>query len=196
MPTSTETPTPAVAIVASAGGLAAISRVLAGLPDDLGAAVIVVMHLLPEHRSMLAQLLGRHTDLHVKTAETGDEIRPGWVYVGPPDVHVLVNGEGQLRLDTGPPLRHLRPSADRLLDSLANDYDGRCLAVILTGAGSDGASGALAVKTAGGRVVVQDPESSEYGGMPAAAIATGAADSVTSLEKIASVIREFAANRN
>lgn len=192
----TETPTPAVAIVASAGGLAAIGRVLSGLPDDLGAAVIVVMHLLPKHRSMLAQLLDRHTDLHVKTAESGDEIRPGWVYVGPPDVHVLVNGEGQLRLDDGPPLHHLRPSGDRLLDSLANDYDGRCLAVILTGAGSDGASGALAVKAAGGRVIVQDPELSEHGGMPTAAIATGAADSVTSLEMIASAIREFAASQN
>jgi two-component system chemotaxis response regulator CheB len=192
----TETRPTAVAIVASAGGLAAIGRVLEELPDDLDAAVIVVMHLLPEHRSVLPELLSRRTGMSVKVAETGDVIESGHVYVGPPDVHVVVDEEGKLRLDSGPPVHYVRPSADILLDSLAGVCDGNCVAVVLTGSGSDGADGARAVKVAGGRVVVQDPDSSEYGGMPRAAIAAGAADSVISLAEIAPAIVAYVAEMN
>jgi two-component system chemotaxis response regulator CheB len=185
-----------VALVASAGGLVAISRVLEGLPNDLDAAVIVVMHLLPEHRSVLPELLSRKTGLHVKVAETGDAIEPGHVYVGPPDFHLVVDGDGTLRLDSGPPVHHVRPSADMLLGSLAGSCDGKCVAVVLSGSGSDGADGARAVKFAGGRVLVQDPNSSEHGGMPRAAIAIGAADSVMSLGEIAPAIVAYVAEMN
>jgi len=185
-----------VALVASAGGLVAIGSVLAALPADFEAAVIVVMHLLPEHPSVLPELLSRKTGLHVKVAETGDAIEPGHVYVGPPDFHVVVDGDGRLRLDSGPPVHHVRPSADILLGSIAGACHGNCVAVVLTGSGTDGAEGARAVKCAGGRVFVQDPESSEHGGMPRAAIAAGAADSVMSLEEIAPAIVAYVAEMN
>jgi two-component system chemotaxis response regulator CheB len=196
MPSQPDNGTTAVAIVASAGGLTAISRVLGSLPDDLDAAVIVVMHLLPEHRSVLPHLLGRTTGMRVKPAENGDEIATGCVYVAPPDVHVILDSGGRLRLDTGPPVHYVRPSADVLLGSLAGSCDGNCLAVVLTGSGTDGAAGAKAVKLAGGHVLVQDPDSSEHGGMPRAAIAAGAADSVISLAEIAPAIVAYVAEMN
>jgi two-component system chemotaxis response regulator CheB len=181
----------AVAIVASAGGLDAIGRVLSSLEAGLRASVIVLVHLLPERRSMLPELLGRRTDLHVKQAEDGDVLEDGWVYVAGPDAHLVVTAEHRLRLDTGPPVHYARPAADVLLTSLAGAYDGSCLAVVLTGAGTDGADGARAVKAAGGRVVAQDRSSSEHFGMPGAAIATGSVDDVLSLPEIAPAISAF-----
>jgi two-component system chemotaxis response regulator CheB len=196
MPSRPEHTPTAVAIVASAGGLTAIGRVLEALPDDLHAAVIVVMHLLPEHRSMLSQLLDRKTDMRVKTAENGDEIAAGRVYVAPPDVHLILDSGGRLRLDTSPPVHYVRPSADVLLGSLAGACGGNCMAVVLTGTGTDGAAGAKAVKLAGGHVLVQDPDSSEHGGMPRAAIAAGAADSVISLGEVATAIVAYVSEMN
>jgi two-component system chemotaxis response regulator CheB len=181
----------AVAIVASAGGLDAIGRVLSSLEAGLRASVIVLVHLLPERRSMLPELLGRRTDLHVKQAEDGDVLEDGWVYVAGPDAHLVVTAEHRLRLDTGPPVHYARPAADVLLTSLAGAYGGSCLAVVLTGAGTDGADGARAVKAAGGRVVAQDRSSSEHFGMPGAAIATGSVDDVLSLSEIAPAISAF-----
>ncbi len=183
-----------VALVASAGGLTAISQVLQGLPDDLDAAVVIVMHLLPEHRSALAQIFGRSTGLEVKTAENDDEVGPGRVYVAPPDVHLVIDAGGRVRLDTGPPVHYVRPAADILLESLAGSCAGNCLAVVLSGSGSDGATGAKAVRTSGGRVIVQDPDSSEHGGMPRAAVAADAADSVLPLPEIAPAIVAYVAD--
>lgn len=187
--------TTTIALVGSAGGLAAISRVLSALPDDLEAAVIVVMHLLPDRPSNLPDVLRRQTGMRVKAAETDDLVEPGCVFVAPPDAHLVLGPAGRLRLDAGPPVHHVRPAADILLDSLAAFDAGNALAVILSGSGSDGAGGAAAVKAAGGRVVVQDPATSEHAGMPAAAVATGAADDVVPLAEIAPVIRAFVAER-
>ncbi len=183
-------------MVASAGGLAAISRVLEALPDDLNAAVIVVMHLLPEHRSALSEIFRRSTGMPVKTAENGDEIKASCVYVAPPDVHLIMDSGGRLRLDSGPPVHYVRPAADILLASVAGACAGNCLAVVLSGSGTDGAAGAKAVKISGGRVIVQDPDSSEHGGMPRAAIAAGAADRVISLIDIAPAIVAYVAEMN
>src|SRR5438270_9959584 len=181
----------AVALVASAGGLDAITRVLGALDAGLGAPIIVLVHLLPERRSLLPELLARRTDLNVKQAEDGDVLEDGWVYVAAPNLHLLVTAEHGLRLDDGPPVHHARPAADILLESLADVYDGNCLAVVLTGAGTDGADGARAVKAAGGRVIAQDESSSEHFGMPGAAIATGSVDDVIALSAIAPAITAF-----
>jgi two-component system chemotaxis response regulator CheB len=180
-----------VALVASAGGLAAIIHILSGLPEDMDASVIVLMHLLPDHRSNLPQVLRRNTDLEVEAAHNDGPIEPGHVYVAPPDAHLLVDAVGRLCLDSGPPVHHVRPAADTLLQSLATSYGEDALAVVLTGSGSDGATGVEAVKAAGGRVIVQDPQSSEHTGMPNAAIATGAVDEVLPLARISAAILAF-----
>jgi len=180
-----------VAVVASAGGVAALGEVLAALPRDLGAALIIVLHLLPGHQSHLAAILARRTNLHVKEAEDGDLLEPGSVYVAPPDSHLFVEADGRLALRAGAPVRHLQPSGDVMLESLAS-YDGACMAVVLTGLGSDGTVGARAVKNAGGTVLAQDEETSEYFGMPHAAIEAGVVDRILPLAEIAPAIVEFA----
>src|SRR3989442_5833602 len=130
-----------VALVGSAGGLHAIREVLSDLPAELEASVLVLLHLTPAYPSLLAQILGRDTPLRVKQAEDGDELVRGCVYVAAPNAHLLVGPDGRLRLDDRPPVHHLRPSADVLLVSAASAFDGRCLAIVLTGTGADGADG-------------------------------------------------------
>jgi two-component system, chemotaxis family, protein-glutamate methylesterase/glutaminase len=181
-----------VAMVASAGGISALGEVLHGLPIDLDASVIVVLHLQPNHTSLLTEILARRTELSVKTAEDGDVLEAGTVYVAPPNMHLLVAAGGSLSLDDSPPVHHVRPSADVLLSSLADAQPNRCLAVVLSGTGHDGAVGAAAVKQAGGTVVAQDEATSEHFGMPGAAIMAGAVDEVLALDRIAAAVVEFA----
>jgi two-component system, chemotaxis family, protein-glutamate methylesterase/glutaminase len=164
--------------------------VLGGLPRDLDAAVLVVLHLTPQHRSLLAEILGRRTDLAVRQAEDGDLLRTGTAYVAPPDAHLLVTNGGTLRLDKSELVHHVRPSADVLLLSLAQNHGGRCLAVILSGTGIDGAAGAAAVKSAGGMVLAQDEATAEYFGMPGAAILAGGVDEVLPLDRIGPAVLE------
>jgi two-component system chemotaxis response regulator CheB len=185
-------PCDAVAIVGSAGGIRAMEEVLGRLPGDLGAAVIIVLHLTPQHRSLLAEILSRKTALAVKQAEDGDDLAPGIVYVAPPDAHLLVTSEGRLRLDHSELVHHVRPSADALLLSIAGEHKGRCLAVILSGTGIDGAAGAAAVKQAGGTVLAQDEATSEHFGMPGAAILAGGVDEVLPVAEIARAVIDFA----
>src|SRR5438128_9274904 len=184
-------PTEVIALVGSAGGIRALSHVLAGLPADLEAAVVVVLHLQSGHESLLAGVLARSSALPVKQAGRGDRLQPGHVYVAPPDAHLVVRGDGSLQLDTGPPIHHVRPSADVFLSSLASSHPRRSLAVVLSGTGSDGAAGASAVKAAGGLVLAQDEATSEYFGMPSAAIASGSVDRVLALDEIADAVVGF-----
>jgi two-component system chemotaxis response regulator CheB len=187
--TSTLTSLKVVALVGSAGSLRAFGHVLAMLPADLEASVVVIMHLHAGHESLLASILSRSCRMPVKQAEADDMLEPSHVYVAPPDAHLLVTG-GKLELDLGPPIHFLRPSADVLLASLAAAFGGGALAVILSGSGTDGAAGVVAVKSAGGTVVAQD-ESAEYTGMPEAAIASGSVDLVLPLDEIAPAVLDF-----
>jgi two-component system, chemotaxis family, protein-glutamate methylesterase/glutaminase len=183
--------TQVVALVGSAGGLRGFVHVLGELPDDLGAAVVILLHLQAAHPSMLSTILARSSRLPVKQAEGGDRLEAGHVYVAPPGTHLLVRTDGSLQLDATPPVHFLRPSADVLLESLATAYAADCLAVVFSGTGSDGAAGALALKASGGVVLAQDEESSEYFGMPSAAIASGAVDQVLALDQIAGAVVGF-----
>jgi two-component system chemotaxis response regulator CheB len=180
-----------VALVGSAGALRAFSRVLGDLPPDLAAPVLVLLHLHAGAASQLAPILGRATTLVVKQAEAGELPQAGHVYVAPPDAHLRVSADTRLELDAGPPVGVLRPAADMLLESIAHVYGRRALVVVLTGAGSDGADGVVAVKAAGGTVFAQDRESSEFFGMPGAAAATGVVDRVLPLAEVAAAVREF-----
>ncbi len=174
-----------VAIAASAGGLRALTTLLAALSSDFPAAVTVVQHLDPRHRSLMAELLSRQSRLPVKQAEEGDRLRPGSVYVAPPDRHLLVNADATLSLSKTELVHFLRPSADLLFESVAASFKDRAIAVVLTGTGSDGASGLQAIKKMGGTVISQDEGTSEFFGMPSAAIQTGQVDFVLPLSEIA-----------
>jgi two-component system, chemotaxis family, protein-glutamate methylesterase/glutaminase len=181
-----------VAIVGSAGGIAAMERVLQPLPHDLPAAVVIVLHLTPQHPSLLARVLARKTDLDVREAQDGEALDAATVYVAPPDTHLLVTADGCLRLERSELVHHVRPSADALLLSIAHEYKGRCLAIVLSGTGVDGAAGAAAVHAAGGIVVAQDEATAEHFGMPGAAILTGGVDEVLPLDDIGSAVIDFA----
>jgi two-component system chemotaxis response regulator CheB len=174
-----------VALASSAGGLKALSTVLASLPENYPGAIVIVQHLDPRHRSLMADILSRHTQLKVKQAVEGDILSSGTVFIAPPDHHLLVNLDGTLSLSHSELVHFVRPSADLLFESLAASYKERAIAVVLTGTGSDGQMGVQAIKKMGGTVIVQDQETSEFFGMPGSAIQSGAVDFVLPLDEIA-----------
>jgi two-component system, chemotaxis family, protein-glutamate methylesterase/glutaminase len=184
-----------VALASSAGGLKALTEVLGGLPADFPAALVVVQHLDPRHRSLMAEILGRRSPLAVRQATDTDRLRPGCVFIAPPDRHLLVNADGSLSLTRTELVHFSRPSADLLLESVAAGYRSRAIGVILSGSGSDGAMGAKAIKKMGGTLIVQDPATAEFSGMPGAAQATGLADFILPLEEIAGALRTLVAER-
>jgi two-component system chemotaxis response regulator CheB len=177
-----------LALAASAGGLTALSRVLSGIPANFPAATVLVQHLDPRHRSLMADILSRRTQLLVKEAEEGDQLRSGMVYVAPPNRHLLVNPDGTLSLSQSELVHFVRPSADLLFETLAASYKDRAIVVVLTGTGTDGNMGVRAIKKMGGTVIVQDEQTSEFFGMPGAAIQTGTADFILPLDEIASAV--------
>jgi two-component system chemotaxis response regulator CheB len=177
-----------VALAASAGGLTALSEVLSGLPAAFPAAVVVVQHLDPRHRSLMADILSRRTALHVREAREGDRLTPGTVYIAPPNRHLLVNPDGTASLSQSELVHFVRPSADLLFESVAASYKDRAIAVVLTGTGSDGSMGVRAVKKMGGTVLAQDERTSEFFGMPAAAIQSASVDFVLPLGEIAAAL--------
>lgn len=160
-------------------------------PSLHGAAIIILQHLDPHGESHLVELLRRHTSLTVRPVQDGLEIKPDHVYVGVPNRDTLVQ-DGVLRLADTAPERSLRRPIDRLFDSLAAEFGDRTVAVILSGTAADGSHGIASVKTAGGMVIAQDPETAEYDGMPRNAIHTGLVDLILPVEEIPKVLQRLA----
>src|SRR5262249_37544972 len=152
------------------------SRVLSPLPPGLHAAIVVVQHLDPNHRSLMSSILARRAALPVSEARQGGRLLPGEVLIAPPNKHLLVEPDGTVTLSNAALVHFVRPSADLLFESVAASYRDRVIAVVLSGTGTDGASGLSAVKEMGGVVIAQDEESSEFYGMPAAAASSGHVD--------------------
>lgn len=177
-----------VAVASSAGGVTALGRLLGSLPSDLPVPVLVVQHLDPRHETVIADVLQRRSALRVKLAEEGESAKPGIVYVAPPDRHLLVGADGVLTLSGSNLVHFVRPSADLLFESVAGAYGARAIACVLTGTGRDGAMGVTAVRSRNGTVIVEDPETAEFTGMPEAAIGTGDVDFTLPLDEIAPVI--------
>jgi len=175
-----------VVIASSAGGLHALTTVLEALPACFPAPIIIVQHLDPHHRSHLADILARRTKLAVREAEEGDRLCAGVVYIAPPDRHVLAHRDATLSLSQSALVHFLRPSADPLFEPAAVSYPHRAIGLVLTGRGVDGSMGIQAIKKTGGVVIVQDPLSSEFPGMPTTAIQTRHVDYVVPLDQIGS----------
>ena len=173
-----------VAIAASAGGLGALTLILSRLPAKFTAPIVAVQHLDPRHRSLMAEIVGRRSVLPIHQAIAGSHVQVGHVYLAPPDHHMLINRDGSISLTQTELVNFVRPSADLLFESVAASYGKRAIAVVLTGTGHDGSIGVTAIKQRGGTVIAQDEASSEFFGMPSAAIRTGAVDFVLSLEEI------------
>jgi two-component system, chemotaxis family, protein-glutamate methylesterase/glutaminase len=184
-----------VAIGASAGGVKAIDSVLGNLPEDLPAAIVIVEHLDPVHKSSMAEILQWNCKLRVKDAEDGEDIKQGVVYVATPDRHMLVN-HGKIALTTTERVHFLRPSIDVLFNSVAADFGSKAIGIILTGTGKDGSVGLKAIKARGGATIAQDKNTSESFGMPEAAISAGAVDFILPVQDIGPAIIKLISTRN
>jgi two-component system chemotaxis response regulator CheB len=156
--------------------------VLSALPEGFPASIVVVQHLDPRHRSLMADILRRRTAVKVKQAEEGERLNLATAYIAPPNRHLLVNADRTLSLSQSELVHFVRPSADLLFESVAASFKDRAIAVVLSGTGSDGSMGVEAIKKMGGTVIAQDENSSEYFGMPGAA--AHSADFVLPLEAI------------
>lgn len=158
-----------VAIGASAGGFQALTLILGRLPVDFPASIAIVQHRRPDESSLLRELLAQRTQLTVVEPCHGAPLRPGHVYIAPPDYHLLVE-PGSLALSIDPPINCSRPSIDVLFESAATAYRSRAVGVVLTGANADGARGAQRMHRMGGSVIVQDPATAEAAACPTAAL--------------------------
>ncbi|MBV9569812.1 MAG: PAS domain-containing protein [Alphaproteobacteria bacterium] len=182
-----------VGIGASAGGVKALSNFVEALPERVGAAFVVIAHLDPESRSELAQILASRTKLPVNQVTGTSALKADCVYVIPPDRQLRISDEEISAIPFEEP-RGRRMPIDFFFRSLAEQH-GDGFAVILTGAGSDGAVGVKAIKEHGGIILVQDPEEAEYPSMPRAAIATEAADVVLPIRQLATRLVELVATK-
>jgi two-component system, chemotaxis family, protein-glutamate methylesterase/glutaminase len=178
-----------IAVGASAGGLLALSKLLQELSSDFP-PMIVVQHLDPRHKSLMAGLLARKTGKFVKDAEDGEVFKRGTVYICPPDEHVLVR-RARIQLAHSRLVRFSRPSIDVLFASVAAVYGKRAIGVILSGSNRDGTDGIAAIKRAGGVTIAQDPTTSEFRTMPQSAIDTGCVDYVLPLDTMGQAISQI-----
>ncbi|MFE8031747.1 chemotaxis protein CheB [Thiohalocapsa marina] len=171
-----------VAVGASAGGLDALERFFRAVPAQSGAAYVVIQHLSPDHKSMMANLLSRHTRMSVVTVEDGMTIEPNRVHLIPP-ASIMSVSHGQLRLSPKNP-RGLSLPIDLFFTALARDFGKYAIGVVLSGTGSDGTRGAVAINDAGGLLLAQEPESAKFDGMPRSVIATGLVDAILPPEQL------------
>lgn len=180
----------AVVVGASAGALEALSAILPLLPASFRAPILVVVHLPPDKRSVMAELFRAKCNLRVEEAEDKQPIEPGTIYFAPPDYHLLVEFGKTVSLSSDEPVLFSRPSIDVLFESAADAYGPLLVAIVLTGANHDGAKGLQAVGAAGGLALVQDPLTAFAPTMPEAAIKMCPAAHVMSLAAIAEFLKE------
>lgn len=157
-----------VVIGTSWGGLSAVSTVVERLPSTFALPVVVVQHRSPDAPGLLAELLQLRTGLRVCEVEDKQPILPGYVFVAPPNYHLLVD-RGVFSLSTDAPVRYSRPSIDVTFTSVADEYGPRAIGIILTGANEDGSLGLKRIADRGGYAIVQDPATAESAIMPEAA---------------------------
>ena len=178
-----------VVVGASAGGVEALSTLVATLPVGFPAPIVLAQHLDPHHPSHLAEILARYSRLPVQTATDQAPLEPGTIYVIPADRNVEVTDHA-LRLRTDVAEKRPKPSINLLFSSAAQAFGEHLIAVILTGTGSDGASGAYQVKSAGGLVIIENPKTAAYPALPAS-LAPTTVDFVADLERIGPLLHEI-----
>ncbi|WP_343652374.1 chemotaxis protein CheB [Stenotrophomonas sp.] len=184
-------PRPALVVVgASAGGVAALQQLLGSLPASLPVPVLVVLHLPRDRSSRIAEVLAPYCVVALREAEDKQPLQPGTVTFAPPDYHLLVEDTEAVALSMDEPVLFSRPAIDPLFESAAAVFGAGVLAVLLTGASSDGSEGVAAVRSAGGRAWLQCPEEAEASMMPASALQHAGADAVLSLETLCCRLKE------
>jgi two-component system, chemotaxis family, protein-glutamate methylesterase/glutaminase len=180
-----------IVIGASAGGTETLIQLCKKLPADLQAAILIVLHTPSNGNSMLPQILSRAGRLPARHATHEEPIRPGQIFIAPPNHHLLLNKQ-QLYLSLGPRENGHRPSIDSLFRSAALSEGPRVIGIILSGTLGDGSAGLTEIKRAGGLAIVQDPGEALFSGMPLNAIARSKVDYILPLEEISSKLGELA----
>jgi two-component system, chemotaxis family, protein-glutamate methylesterase/glutaminase len=187
-----------VVIAASTGGPRALSDVVAHLPEHLDAAVLIVQHMPADFLESLARRLSQLCPFSVTVAKAEEHIVNGHVYLAPGDRHMSVamkSGIPVIRLDSGPSICGVRPSADPLFTSAARAFGENVVGVVLTGMGRDGSEGLRTIREAGGGAIVQDRASSIIYGMPRAALAAAGADRVVAPRLVGSAVADLLTSR-
>ena len=185
-----DVPVEAVVIGVSAGGIKALGVILPALPPDFAVPVLVVIHLPPSRKSVIADLFQDKCPLDVREAEDKEPLVPGVVYFAPPDYHLLVETDRSLSLSSEEPVMFSRPSIDVLFETAADAYGPGLVGVILTGANPDGAQGLKAICDAGGRAIVQTPAHAFAPAMPEAALQSCPDAAALDLEDIAAYLQK------
>ena len=188
-PDDTRIPATIIGIGASAGGLEALQQFFDYMPADSGLGFVVIQHLSPDYKSLMADILAKHTEMPVRQAEDGMPVRPDHVYLIPPKKNLTIQS-GRLVLSDYDPSALNHP-IDLFFSSLAEEKKEHAIVVVLSGTGTDGTNGVKAVKERGGLVIAQAPESAKFDGMPRSAISTGLADFILSHQEIAEEILNF-----
>ena len=186
---------PIIAIGCSTGGPAALKTIMAHLPADFPASILIVQHMQSSHTKPLAVQLDRFSQLSVKEAEAGDRIFAGRALLAPGGLHMVVSfGKRVTLLDTEP-VNFVKPSVDVLFESMAQVCGERSIGVILTGIGNDGAEGARCIRAAGGRIIAEDAATCAVYGMPKAVIDARLAHEIQPLHHIAQRLKSLAKSR-
>jgi two-component system, chemotaxis family, CheB/CheR fusion protein len=180
-----------VGIGASAGGLSALEQFFDNMPGDTGMAFVVIQHLSPDFKSLMDDLLSRHTSMPIHRVTNGIELQPDSIYLIPPKTQMTVDA-GHLYLTERIISPHIELPIDIFFNSLAQDAGERAVAVVLSGTGSDGSRGIMAINKNGGLVLIQSPESAQFDGMPRNAIATGVCDFILAPNRIPRILVEYA----
>lgn len=179
-----------IVVGTSAGGVQALQELVAQLPPELPASVLVVLHLMPQANSVLADILERAGPLPASQARDGERLERGHVHVAPPDFHLLLRGDA-IHLSAGPRENGHRPAIDPLFRSAARAYGRRAIGVVLTGTLDDGTDGLRMIKERGGATVVQDPEDADYPEMPLSALSYVGPDRVVPLAAMGATLFEL-----
>jgi two-component system chemotaxis response regulator CheB len=182
-----------IVVGASAGGVETLGRLVAELPEDLPAAVFIVLHMGRHTGSALPRILARQTKLAVDHPRDGEPIQPNRIYVAVPDHHLIVE-RGAVRVTNGPKENGHRPSVDTLFRTAAAGYGSRVVGVVLSGTLDDGTAGLRAIRARGGRAVVQHPDEALFPGMPQSALAGDHPDWVVPVGEMGALLSELARN--
>jgi two-component system, chemotaxis family, protein-glutamate methylesterase/glutaminase len=180
-----------IVVGASAGGVETLRELVAGLPSDLPASILVVLHVAPDHKSILPRILTGAGPLPAAHAKNGEALEPGRIYVAPPDRHLVVD-DGIVRLTRSPPEGGHRPAVDTLFRTAARFHGTRVVGVVLSGALDDGTAGLVAIKQRGGVTVVQDPDEALCADMPRNALENLQVDHCLPTAKIAALLEKLA----
>ena len=174
----------AVVIGTSAGGLYALSGILEQLPLGYQVPVMVVQHRSKDQRDLLEEVMQSKCKIKIKQADEKESIQSGFVYIAPPDYHLLIENDKTFSLSSDEQVRFSRPSIDVLFETAAIVFKDTLIAIILTGANNDGSAGIVAVKKYGGLTIAQDPAEAQFPFMPKAAIETKGVDYIWTLSEI------------